>query len=43
VNDLEQLAWMLDGTAIRMVEIDYETVAVDSPADIAEVEKRIHG
>jgi 3-deoxy-manno-octulosonate cytidylyltransferase (CMP-KDO synthetase) len=40
VGDLEQLAWMRERIAVRMVEIDYETHAVDRPEDIAEVEKR---
>jgi len=34
-GDLEQVAWMRAGYKIRMLEIPYETVAVDVPADIA--------
>ena len=43
VGDLEQLAWMRERIAVRMVEMGYETVAVDRPEDVAEVEKHLHG
>jgi 3-deoxy-manno-octulosonate cytidylyltransferase (CMP-KDO synthetase) len=42
VGDLEQLAWMRERIPVRMVKIGYETVAVDRPEDVAEVEKRMH-
>lgn len=41
VGDLEQLAWMRERIPVRMVEIGYETWAVDRPEDVAEVEKRL--
>lgn len=36
-GDLEQVAWMRAGRRIRMVEIPYETAAVDCPGDLAKV------
>jgi 3-deoxy-manno-octulosonate cytidylyltransferase (CMP-KDO synthetase) len=39
VGDLEQLAWMAAGYRIRMLEIFYETVAVDEPLDVARAER----
>lgn len=40
-GDLEQVAWMRAGYKIRMLEIPYETVAVDIPADIALAEAAV--
>jgi 3-deoxy-manno-octulosonate cytidylyltransferase (CMP-KDO synthetase) len=40
---LEQVAWMNAGYPIRMVEVEGETIAVDRPEDIIEVEKFLHG
>jgi len=37
-GDLEQCAWMRHGYRIRMVEIPYQTMAVDAPKDVARVE-----
>lgn len=39
--DLEQRPWVRRGYDIRMVEIDYETIAVDRPDDIRRVNERI--
>ena len=41
IGDLEQLAWMCEGIPVRMVEIGYETVAVDRPEDVLAVESRL--
>jgi len=41
IGDLEQTAWMRAGHKIKMVEIPYETIAVDMPEDIVKVEKLI--
>lgn len=40
-GDLEQTAWMTAGRKIRMVPIDYDTAAVDSPEDLARAEEAI--
>jgi 3-deoxy-manno-octulosonate cytidylyltransferase (CMP-KDO synthetase) len=41
VEQLEQLRWLENGFKIRVVESDYEAIAVDVPADIEKVEKRL--
>jgi 3-deoxy-manno-octulosonate cytidylyltransferase (CMP-KDO synthetase) len=38
VEQLEQLRWLENGYKIRVVEVDYESVSVDVPADVAKVE-----
>jgi 3-deoxy-manno-octulosonate cytidylyltransferase (CMP-KDO synthetase) len=45
IEQLEQLRWLENGYRIRVVEVEYEAVSVDVPADIAKVEKilRDHG
>jgi 3-deoxy-manno-octulosonate cytidylyltransferase (CMP-KDO synthetase) len=42
IEQLEQLRWLENGYRIRVVEMDYETVSVDVPADLARVEKILH-
>jgi 3-deoxy-manno-octulosonate cytidylyltransferase (CMP-KDO synthetase) len=39
IEQLEQLRWLENGYHIRVVEVDYEAVSVDVPADVAKVEK----
>lgn len=39
IEQLEQLRWLENGYRIRVVEVEYEAVSVDVPADIAKVEK----
>jgi 3-deoxy-manno-octulosonate cytidylyltransferase (CMP-KDO synthetase) len=39
VEQLEQLRWLENGFKIRVVETEYDAVSVDTPADIAKVEK----
>ena len=39
IEQLEQLRWLENGYRIRVVEVDYEAVSVDVPADVAKVEK----
>ncbi len=39
IEQLEQLRWLENGYRIRVVESDYNPVAVDVPADVAKVEK----
>jgi 3-deoxy-manno-octulosonate cytidylyltransferase (CMP-KDO synthetase) len=41
VEQLEQLRWLENGFKIRVVESDYDAIAVDVPADIEKVEKRL--
>lgn len=38
-ESLEQLRWIENGFHIRMMETRHETLAIDSPADLAHVEK----
>ena len=42
IEQLEQLRWLENGYRIRVVEVDYEAVSVDVPADVARVEKILH-
>src|SRR5271154_2131317 len=39
IEQLEQLRWLENGYRIRVVEVEYEAVSVDVPADVAKVEK----
>jgi 3-deoxy-manno-octulosonate cytidylyltransferase (CMP-KDO synthetase) len=39
IEQLEQLRWLENGYRIRVVEVDYEAVSVDVPADVAKVGK----
>ncbi len=39
IEQLEQLRWLENGYRIRVVEVEYEAVSVDVPADVARVEK----
>jgi 3-deoxy-manno-octulosonate cytidylyltransferase (CMP-KDO synthetase) len=39
LEQLEQLRWLENGFAIRVVETQYDAVSVDVPADIARVEQ----
>jgi 3-deoxy-manno-octulosonate cytidylyltransferase (CMP-KDO synthetase) len=41
VEQLEQLRWLENGFKIRVVESDYDAIAVDVPGDIEKVEKRL--
>jgi 3-deoxy-manno-octulosonate cytidylyltransferase (CMP-KDO synthetase) len=41
IEQLEQLRWLENGIAIRVVETDYDAVSVDVPADVERVEKLI--
>ena len=38
IEQLEQLRWLENGYRIRVVEVDYEAVSVDVPADVGRVE-----
>jgi 3-deoxy-manno-octulosonate cytidylyltransferase (CMP-KDO synthetase) len=39
IEQLEQLRWLENGYRIRVVEVEYDAVSVDVPADVAKVEK----
>jgi 3-deoxy-manno-octulosonate cytidylyltransferase (CMP-KDO synthetase) len=39
IEQLEQLRWLENGFRIRVVEVDYDAVSVDVPADIERVEQ----
>jgi 3-deoxy-manno-octulosonate cytidylyltransferase (CMP-KDO synthetase) len=39
IEQLEQLRWLENGYRIRVVEVEYEAISVDVPADVARVEK----
>jgi 3-deoxy-manno-octulosonate cytidylyltransferase (CMP-KDO synthetase) len=41
VEQLEQLRWLENGFKIRVVESDYDAIAVDVPGDVEKVEKRL--
>ena len=43
VEQLEQLRWMENGYKIRVAEVEFDSVSVDVPEDVAKVEKLIHG
>jgi len=41
IEQLEQLRWMENGYKIRVAEVEFDSVSVDMPEDIAKVEKLI--
>jgi len=41
VEQLEQLRWLENGIAIRVVETSYDAIGVDVPADVERIEKLI--
>jgi 3-deoxy-manno-octulosonate cytidylyltransferase (CMP-KDO synthetase) len=41
IEELEQLRWLENGMAIRVVETSYDAISVDVPADVERVEKLI--
>jgi len=38
-ESLEQLRWLENGYVIQTIETQYETLGIDSPADLEKIEK----